>query len=210
MNIFPDTPTKLLRVMAEHPVTDEDESAWEGFVELYEPVIRTYAAAEGVPPDDIDDVVQDIFMRLVRVMRRDGYDRKQGRFRTYLRTIMRRVLIDRFRRQSADRAQLHESLDEDETQVADTPGQMGGASMPDAVEAFEEKWRQAQFKALLDHVFTRTALSDQSRAIDRAYALEGGDVHEIAGRFGVTPEVVRQVKSRVNRMIAALARRLED
>ena len=66
MNSFPDTPTKLLRVMAEHPVTDEEESAWEGFVELYEPVIRTYVAAEGVPPDDIDDVAQDIFVRLVR------------------------------------------------------------------------------------------------------------------------------------------------
>ena len=210
MNSFPDTPTKLLRVMAEHPVTDEDESAWEGFVELYEPVIRAYAAAEGVPLDDIDDVAQDIFVRLVRVMRRDGYDRKQGRFRTYLRTIMRRVLIDRFRRQSADRAQLHEPLNEDETQVADTPTQADGASLPDAVEAFEGKWRQAQFKALLDHVFNRTALSDQSRAIYRAYALEDGDVHEVAGRFGVTPEVVRQVKSRVNRMIAALARRLED
>ena len=149
-------------------------------------------------------------MRLVRVMRRDGYDRKQGRFRTYLRTIMRRVLIDRFRRQTADRTQLHEPLNEDETQVADTPTHAGAASLPDAVEAFEEKWRQAQFKALLDHVFNRTALSDQSRAIYRAYALEGGDVHEVAGRFGVTPEVVRQVKSRVNRMIAALARRLED
>ena len=87
------------------------------------------------------------------------------------------------------RAQLHEPLDEDETQVAYTPTQMGSASLPDAVEAFEGKWRQAQFKALLDHVFNRTALSDQSRAIYRAYALEEGDVHEVAGRFGVTPEV---------------------
>ena len=210
MPAFPSTPTRLLRILASQPVSEEDESAWEKFVELYEPVLRAYAAAEEVPPDDIDDVVQDIFVRLVRVMRRDGYDRKQGRFRTYLRTIVRRVLIDRFRRQAADRAQLHEPLNEDETQVADTPTQMGAASLPDAVEAFEGKWRQAQFKALLDHVFNRTALSDQSRAIYRAYALEDGDVHEVARRFGVTPEVVRQVKSRVNRMIAALARRLED
>ena len=210
MNSFPDTPTKLLRVMAEHPVTDEDESAWEGFVELYEPVIRAYAAAEGVPPDDIDDVAQDIFVRLVRVMRRDSYDRSRGRFRTYLRTVMRRVLIDRFRRQTAARVQQHEPLDEDETQASDALMQAGAASQPDAAAVFEEKWNRAQFKALLDHVFRRTALSDQSRAIYRAYVLEEGDVHEVAGRFGVTPEVVRQVKSRVNRMIAALARRLED
>ena len=55
----------------------------------------------------------------------------------------------------------------------------------------------------------RTALSDQSRAICRAYVLENGDARDVARRFGVTPEVVRQVKSRVNRMIAALARRLD-
>ena len=73
---------------------------------------------------------------------------------------------------------------------------------------FPVKLRQAEFRALLNHVFTQTALSDQSRAIYRAYALEEGDAQEVARRFGVTPEVVRQVKSRVNRMIAALARRL--
>ena len=209
MSNFPDTPTKLLRVMAAQPVTDEEESAWKRFVELYEPVIRAYAAVEGVPPGDVDDVAQDVFVRLVGIMRRDGYDRSRGRFRTYLRTVMRRVLIDRFRRQTAARVQQHEPLDEDEAQASDALMQACAASQPDAAAVFEEKWNRAQFKALLDHVFTQTALSDQSRAIYRAYALEGGDTGEVARRFGVKPEVVRQVKSRVNRMIAALARRLE-
>ena len=209
MSSFPDTPTKLLRVMAAQPVTDEEESAWKRFVELYEPVIRAYAAVEGVPPGDVDDVAQDVFVRLVGIMRRDGYDRSRGRFRTYLRTVMRRVLIDRFRRQTAARVQQHEPLDEDEAQASDALMQAGAAPPLDAAAVFEEKWNRAQFKALLDHVFTQTALSDQSRAIYRAYALEGGDTGEVARRFGVKPEVVRQVKSRVNRMIAALARRLE-
>ena len=119
MAASPSTPTKILRILASQPVSVEDESAWERFVELYEPVIRAYVISEEVPPDDVDDVVQDIFARLVSVMRRDGYDRRQGRFRAYLRTIMRRVLIDRFRRQSAARLQLHVPLDEDETQVSD-------------------------------------------------------------------------------------------
>ena len=210
MAAFPSTPTKLLRILASQPVSIEDESAWERFVELYEPVIRAYVASEDVPPDDVDDVAQDVFVRLVSVMRRGGYDRRQGRFRAYLRTIMRRVLIDRFRRQSAARLQLHVPLDEDETQVSDILRQTTSPPPPDAAAAFEEKWNRAQFTALVEHVFTRTALSDQSRAIYRAYVLEAGDVHEVAHRFSVTPEVVRQVKSRVNRMIAALARRLED
>ena len=209
MSSFPDTPTKLLRIMAAQPVTDEEESAWKRFVELYEPVIRAYATVEGVPPGDVDDVAQDVFMRLVGIMRRDGYDRSRGRFRTYLRTVMRRVLIDRFRRLTADRAQLREPLDEDETQADDSLSHSAASQPPDASAAFEKKWNEARFKALLEHVFTRTALSEQSRAIYRANVLEGGETGEVARRFGVTPAVVRQVKSRVNRMIAALARRLE-
>ena len=210
MATFPTTPTRLFRTLAMQPVSDEDESAWERFVELYEPVIRAYVAAEEVPPDDIDDVVQDVFMRLVRIMRRNGYDRSQGRFRTYLCTVMRRVLVDRFRRQSAARVHLQVPLNEDDEQASDILSQSTASISPDAADAFEAKWNRAQFKALLEHVFTRTALSDQSRAIYRAYALENGEAREVARRFGVSPETVRQVKSRVNRMIAALARRLEQ
>ena len=206
---FPNTPTKLLRTMAKRPATADEESAWAQFVELYEPVIRAFAAIESVPASDIDDVVQDVFARLLGIMRRDGYDRSSGRFRTYLRTIMRRVLIDRFRRQTADRARLHEPLNEDETQAAADQQQTLVSMPPDAAAAFDEKWNRAQFKALLEHVFTRTAISDQSRAIYRAHVLEGEDSASVAHRFGVTPEVVRQVKSRINRMIAALAKRIE-
>jgi RNA polymerase sigma-70 factor (ECF subfamily) len=209
MSGFPDTPAKLLRTMAERPVSEDEEYAWAQFVELYTPTIRAFVAMAGVQPDDVDDVTQDVFVRLVGIMRRDGYDSSRGRFRTYLRTIMRRTLIDRFRRQSADRAQLHEPLDEDEMQADASLPQTGAALPPNAADAFEEKWRRAQYRALLDHVFSQTAISDQNREIYRAYVLDGDDAGAVAARFGVTPEVVRQVKSRVNRMIAALARRLE-
>lgn len=209
MPTFPDTPTKLLHTMAAQPVTAEDESAWAQFVELYEPVIRAFAVMEGVPASDIDDVVQDVFVRILSIMRRDGYDRSRGRFRTYLRTIIRRVLIDRFRRQAADRAQMQEPLNEDEMAIGDMYSPMSASLPPDAAAAFEEKWNMAQYKALLEHVFTHTAISEQSRAIYRAHVLEDGDVNEVAHRFGVTPEVVRQVKSRINRMIAALVKRLD-
>ena len=208
MSAFPDTPVKLLRKLSAQPPAPEQESDWAQFVEMYEPVIRAFVAAEDLQPADVDDAVQNVFVRLLGIMRRDGYDRSRGRFRTYLRTIMRRVLIDFFRRQTAERFALHTPFNEDETQADEGLEEQGASQSPDAAAAFEAKLRQAEFRALLNHVFTQTALSDQSREIYRAYALEEGDAQEVARRFGVTPEVVRQVKSRVNRMIAALARRL--
>ena len=209
MSGFPDTPVKLLPKLSLPPVAPEYEAAWTQFVELYEPAIRAFIVAEGVAPSDVDDTVQNVFARLVHIMRRNGYDRSRGRFRTYLRAIMRRVLIDLFRRQTAARTALHTPIDEDEMEPDAAFAGQNASLPPEASAVFEDKWRRAQFKALLDHVFSQTALSEQSRAIYRAHVLEDGDAQEVARRFGVTPEVVRQVKSRVNRMIAALAKRLE-
>ena len=104
---------------------------------------------------------------------------------------------------------MQEPLNEDEMAIGDMYSPIAASLPPDAAAAFEEKWNMAQYKALLEHVFTHTAISEQSRAIYRAHVLEDGDVNEVAHRFGVTPKVVRQVKSRINRMIAALVKRLD-
>ena len=206
---FPDTPTRLLRTMTEHHVTDEENAAWTEFVELYEPVIRAYVTVGGVAPPDMDDTVQNVFARLVGILRRGGYDRSKGRFRAYLKVVMRRVIIDLFRRQTAARMDVQVPFEEDETEgQPNLPDAMASLS-PDAAAEFEAKWQKARLAAALNHVFTQTAISEQSREIYRAHVLNGEDASEVARRFGVTPEVVRQVKSRINRMVAALVRRME-
>ena len=206
---FPNTPTRLLRTMAERPVTDEENDAWAEFVELYEPVIRAYIAVEGVASSDADDAVQNVFMRLVGILRRGGYDRSKGRFRAYLKVVMRRVIIDLFRRQTAARMDVQVPFEEEESDGGPNLPEAMTSLSPDAATAFEAKWQKARLSAALNHVFTQTAISDQSREIYRAHALNGEDAREVARRFGVTPEVVRQVKSRISRMVAALVRRME-
>lgn len=193
---FPDTPARLLRLMAD-PVTGAVDANWSRFTEVYAPVIRAYVLMEGVPAADAEDVVQDVFVRLVDVFRRDAYDREKGRFRTYLVTIMRRLLIDRLRRRCAARVDVQVPLEEVELV----------SEQPDAAVACDIKWRAARHAAALEHVFTRTALSPQSREIYRAYAEEGEKAESVAKRFGLTAEAVRGIKLRVNRMVAALEAR---
>ena len=206
---FPNTPTRLLRTMTEHPVTDEENDAWAEFVELYEPVIRAYVAVEGVASQDLDDAVQNVFMRLVGILRRGGYDRSKGRFRAYLKVVMRRVIIDLFRRQTAARMDAQVPFEEEEADgKPNLPDAMASLS-PDAAAEVEAKWQKARLAAALNHIFTQTAISEQSREIYRSHALNGEDAREVARRFGVTPEVVRQVKSRINRMVAALMKRFD-
>ena len=99
--MFPDTPQTLLRKIAEY-ANGDDASEWARFVELYEPVIRIYITQFGdVGTADADDIVQDIFIRLVNVLRKGEYKREKGRFRNYLAAMVRRLLIDRHRREMA-------------------------------------------------------------------------------------------------------------
>ena len=64
-------------------------------------------------------------------------------------------------------------------------------------------WRLARRQAAVEHVLTKTALSEKSKAIYRAYVLEERPIEEVAAAFGVPNNTVSQTKTRVARMIAA-------
>ena len=201
MSAFPETPSKLLARMAARGATCEDDVAWAKFAELYQPVMRAYFLSEsGVSPVEADDLVQDLFVRLVNVIRTGGYDSTKSRFRTFLVSLMRHILIDRHRRRTADRADRRAELEDDEK--ADPA--------PDAAALVDIRWRMSVRSAVIDHVFTRTAIAPLHRDIYRAYALEGETAKATAARFGVTEVLVRQVKARIGRMVAALERKYAD
>ena len=188
----------------------QDSSEWVRFWDSYSLAIRQFAALKGGEAN-ADDIVMTVLGKLVDVLRSGQYTPEKGRFHSYLATMIVNEVHMAHRKNMAragDRKVSLDSGDPDsygEGTIADTL-----AAPAEPPEAIDEDWRKAVLKSAVEHVLTKTALSARDRAVYRAYALEDGDVHEVARRFGVTPEVVRQVKSRVNRMIAALARRLED
>ena len=77
---------------------DGDERAATAIVERHAPALARYAARLGVT-DDLDDVVQDTFIRAFAAL--DGF-RSDSSLRTWLFTIERRLVIDR-RRSAARR-----------------------------------------------------------------------------------------------------------
>ena len=87
---FPDTPVSLLVRLASDRTGIRDEAGWTRLFELYAPAIRAFAEERG-SEDESEDVVQEIFMRLVEVLR-DGRVKvggDAGKFRRYLATLVR-------------------------------------------------------------------------------------------------------------------------
>ena len=102
MNIFPETPQALLKKIAELS-NGADEIVWKELIELYAPALRLFVKLRdsNLPDADVEDVVQEVFIKLVEVLRRQAYDNARGRFRAYLAVMVRRILVDRYRRRMA-------------------------------------------------------------------------------------------------------------
>ena len=89
-----ETSVSMLERLAGAP-TDAD---WRRLDELYRPLLRGWVARVGVPASDVDDLVQDVLLVVVRKI--SGFERRgKGAFRTWLRTILANRMGDYFRRQ---------------------------------------------------------------------------------------------------------------
>ena len=67
MNIFPETPQALLKKIAELS-NGADEIVWKELIELYAPALRLFVRLRdsNLPDADVEDVVQEVFIKLVR------------------------------------------------------------------------------------------------------------------------------------------------
>ncbi|MBR0242068.1 MAG: hypothetical protein IJQ54_06010, partial [Kiritimatiellae bacterium] len=105
MSAFPETSLTLLKKIAVQ-MTGEREAAWVRFFGLYEPAIKRFVAYHDSTHDP-DDVVQDIFLKLVNIVQSGGYSSDMGSFRAFLATMIRRHLVSLYRKDQARGAGLH-------------------------------------------------------------------------------------------------------
>ena len=194
MSSFPTTSTTLLANLAERE-SGIDQAEWNRFFALYYPVMVEFARARGAG-DDSEDVVQEVLADLVKVFQAGRYVRGKGQFKSYLVTMLRNELISRFRRMQA-KSRVYGR--------ARTPAAPPAAPSADDMPV----WNLARHRAAVEHVLTRTAISEQSRRIYRELLATGDNCAEVARRMNLPAATVRQVKSRISRMIAAFEKATE-
>lgn len=206
---FPKTSvTMIAKIKSLGPGSDSAE--WVRFWNSYSLAIRQFAALKG-GEENADDIVMTVLGKLVDVLRSGQYTPERGRFHSYLATMIVNEIHMAHRRGLARAADRKVSLDagidgseaEDGRSVADTL--VADAESP---ESIDEDWRQAVLKSAVEHVLTKTALSDRDRKVYRAYALEGRPIGEVAEEFGLSRNAVSQIKTRIDRRIVAVGKEL--
>lgn len=191
-SIFPNTSITLLRSIAAEK-TGGNEGEWARFFELYHPAMRKFVQMKA-NRNDVDDIVQDVLVKLVDVLRNGKYEPQPGvKFRSYLARLLYNELVSHFRK---DRARGDGNFIPVES-----------VSLPvdsDAALAMDMQWKLALHQSAVEHVLTKTALAEQSKAVYRAYAVEERPIEEVAAEFGITKNYVSQIKTRVDRMVSAV------
>ena len=160
----------------DHPALLRGERrAWNDFVRHYGPPVyqtvarvwRTYTGR--VPEDEIEDVVQKIFTRLID---RDfkllqGYDQNRASVSTWLNVIARSTTIDNLRRR---RELPAPPTPETEAGIVEAPYENAGPEIPERLLSGRQK-------------LVLTLLFDKEMAVDQAAAL-----------LQVTPQTIRSTK----------------
>jgi len=197
---YPETSVTLLRTLREAR-SGVDDAAWARFVDMYGPVVHHLVRllSPDMSDSDTDDAVQDVFVKLVNVLRSGAYDPAKSKFRTYLSTLARRLLIDRYRSAAARGLDRQVALEAaDDVGAADDPG-----------EWMDAKWRVACRLASERRVMEESAISEQSRELWRLVSAEGMSVKDAARRLGIHANTASKAKRRVEALIAAVLSQYE-
>jgi RNA polymerase sigma factor (sigma-70 family) len=164
-----------------------DASSWGEFVELYEPLLVSYVRSRGLGPDDARDVVQEIFVALVRSLPAFELDRARGRFRTWLWQVATNAVAA-----WAGRQRRRSNAEDGWCQRREALGPGGGRG-PDA------EWLDALRRRVLTFVLGRVRSQAQAKtwACFEQHVLLGRASAEVAAELGLTANAVYVNASRV-------------
>src|SRR5947209_1028962 len=93
---IPSTHISLLRSLGEGR---HREDAWLVFQACYREVILGWCRSRGLDRRTAEDLTQEILIKLLEALPRHEHNPDRGRFRSWLKTVVRHVLADHWRRQ---------------------------------------------------------------------------------------------------------------
>lgn len=188
-------PSLLIRAQA------GDEGAWEDLCQLYRPLIVGWLRRQAVPAGEVDDLVQEIFLAVVRGLPSFSHSGRSGAFRSWLRTIASNHSCD-YWKSPARRAV---AAGGDAAAAA-----LGMLKDPDS--PLNRYWVEEHDRYVLRCLLEVAELEFEPLSVRafRRVALEGASGSEAAGELGLSLTAVYTARSRVLRRLRELAEGLLD
>jgi RNA polymerase sigma-70 factor (ECF subfamily) len=162
----------------------DDPAAWDRFVALYTPLLYYWARRLGLQQSDAADLVQDVFVLLVKKLPEFAYDPHKS-FRNWLRT----VLLNRWR----------ELRRRPVLSAAGEAGLSGVAGPDDAEEIDEAELRQQLVVRALQ--LMQAEFQDSTWRACWEVVVKGRPAEAVAAELGLSVNAVYLAKGRVLRRL---------
>ncbi len=196
MTEIPDTRASLL-VRLRDP---RDEAAWTQFVQLYAPLVYSYARKQGLQDADAADLSQDVLSAVAGAMDRLEYDPRRGTFRGWLFTVVRRRLSNWHRARRARPASSNGSTSQRLLEQYPT------TENPEA--DWEAQWQRQVFAWACEQV--RQDVTDLTWQSFWRTAMMGQPGKQVAADLELTIAAVYHARSRVFARLKELVQSVQE
>ncbi len=180
-----------LRENADSPRIDE-------FASIYLPLIKRYVQLQSgkfhLNDADEDDIIQDVFVNVRKVLSRFNYDKGKGGFRAYLRTTVKNQILQLCARREREKA-LPPSSPVFENGGAESP--------PDDKARMDETLMLKAWSLALSKVFAENRFTPNNKAAFLRMVVDGASPQVVAQEFRLRPNAVYQMKHRIMTAVAA-------
>ena len=173
-----------------YKVKTNDEIAWEHFYKFYAPLIRLHGRDCGLREQYLEDLIQNVMVTLSMQMPSFVYDSSRGRFRDYLRTIIRARANDMLRKIYSQERIPYEPDDE-----------------ADTTDLFEEEWRNHIRERSLEML--KEQISEHHYQIFYLLNIEHRKVKELAELYKVPAVSIYTIRARVEAKLRKIVRELD-
>ena len=197
MSTFPETSFTLIAKIKDL-ARGQDSAVWNRFWDLYAPAMRAFAVFKGAGTN-ADDIVMTVLAKLVDVLRSGQDQPEKGSFHSDLATMIYNEVHMQRRKDEVRKTDSHVPIDEVLQETLAAPGQAPETDVD---------WQRAILAAAVEHVMTKTALSDRDRDIYRFYVQEGHTIDETSEKFHQSRNNISQIKTRIEKRIAAIGREM--
>jgi RNA polymerase sigma-70 factor (ECF subfamily) len=168
---------------------DDETNAWRELVLLYAPLIFHWCRKEGLPADELADVVQDVFRSVIKSIGRFRKEQPGDTFRGWLRTITRNKVNDHFRKISKEPRAIGGT--EAQLRLSQVPDDEDDLPADDG-DATEEQRLLVRALGMI-----RMDITDQSWQAFWKVVVEGHSAIDVGAELGMSAGAVRVAKSRV-------------
>ena len=179
-------------------VCRQDPERWREFDSIYRPMLFAYLGKQGLKAFDVNDIVQDIFVKLLGKIH--TYDREKCKFRSWLFSVAHNTLIDLARRRASER----KALDGWAAQIL-------GATPSDSARMTAE-WVKIHREKILEHALktVRARCSSQVWSCFEQRLLRNRPASAIAADLKLEPNAVYVNACRVLKQVRAVCDEFDE